>query len=314
MSRIWNEYWFAPAPCLDLAVVRILTCVAALFYTWYNGLYTVIAGLGPMPHEIYSPFIAFKILNAPLGWGSGADGIWLARPAPEFVTLVLTVFVVAAIMGMVGLFTNAALFVAGISFLYVALYKYAFRDFHHSDPATIVALLAMALSPAGRVLSIDSLIRNRGKPVDTLSVTSPFAGWPLKLVQWLFVLFYASAVFNKLTHSGFDWANGYTLQWYLARAGSAEGHVLAMWLSHYHTVVRLGQIGVLLFQSTFVLCVLFPKLRWIYVPAGLFLHTTILFTLGAPFFSWIGLYSVFIPWSKVAAWLRNPGAPRPAQV
>ena len=66
-----TAYWFAPAPCFDLAVVRILACFAALFYAWHNELYTVIAGLGPMPHEIYSPFIMFKLLNAPLGWGVG---------------------------------------------------------------------------------------------------------------------------------------------------------------------------------------------------------------------------------------------------
>jgi len=312
MSRAWNAYWFTPAPCFDLAVVRIIACFAALFYAWHNDLYTVIAGLGPMPHEIYSPFIVFKVLNAPLGWGAGADGVWAARPSPEFVSSVLTVFVVAAIMGMLGLLTNVALFVAGLAFLYVALYKYAFRDFHHADPAMIIALLAMALSPAGRVLSLDSLIRNRGNPVDPLSVRSTFAGWPLKLVRWLFVFFYLSAVFSKMTHSGLDWANGYTLQWFLTRAGSAEGHGLAMWLSHYHTLVMLGQIGVLLFQSTFVLCVIFPKLRWIYVPVGLLLHTTIYITLGAPFFTWMGLYAVFIPWSEAAKRLGGRKRPRPA--
>ena len=131
-------------------------------------------------------------------------------------------------------------------------------------------------------------------------------------MRWLFVFFYLSAVFSKMTHSGLDWANGYTLQWFLARAGSAEGHGLAMWLSHYHTLVMLGQIGVLLFQSTFVLCVIFPKLRWIYVPVGLLLHTTIYITLGAPFFTWMGLYAVFIPWSEAAKRLGGRKRPRPA--
>lgn len=312
MSRAWNSYWFASAPCFDLAVVRIFACFAALFYSWHNELYTTIAALGPMPHELYSPFIMFKLLNAPFGWGAGADGIWVARPSAEFVSIVMTIFVVSAIMGMVGLLTNLSLFVAGLTFLYVTLYKYAFGDFHHSEAALILALLAMALSPAGRVLSIDSRIRNRGRPVDPLAVFSNFAGWPLKLVQCLFPLFYLSAVYSKMTHSGLDWANGYTLQWFLARAGSAEGHVLAMWLSHYHTLVMLGQVGVLVFQSTFFLCVIFPKLRWIYVPAGLFLHATIYFTLGAPFFSWIGLYSVFIPWSAAVLWLRQRRGPAAA--
>ena len=212
-------------------------------------------------------------------------------------------------MAMLGLLTNVALFVAGLTFLYVTLYKYAFRDFHHPEPVLIIAFLAMALSPSGRVLSIDSLIRNRGKAVDPLSVRSSFAGWPLKLVRWLFVFFYLSAVYSKLTHAGLDWANGYTLQWYLARAGSADGYSLGVWLAHHHVLVRLGQIGVLLFQASFVVCVIFPRARWVYVPAGLFLHTLIYFTLGAPFFSSISLSTVFVPWSAAVARLRARGEP-----
>ena len=85
--------------------------------------------------------------------------------------------------------------------------------------------------------------------------------------------------------------------------------MLAIWLSHYHILIMLAQIGVVLFQATFVLCVIFPTLRWIYVPAGLFMHTMIYFPLGAPFFAWIALYAVFIPWSAAARRLGPRGAP-----
>lgn len=50
------------------------------------------------------------------------------------------------------------------------------------------------------------------------------------------------------------------------------------------------------FQLTFVLAVIFPMLRWIYVPMRLSMHFGILFTLNAPFIQWIVLYVVFIPW------------------
>lgn len=313
MLRAWNNFWFAPTPCFDLAVVRIVSCVAALFYAWYyRDLHAVVDGLGKMPNETYDPFLLFKLLNAPFGWGTGADGVWVGRPPAEFVSGVFTVFVVSTIMAMIGLLTNISLFVAGLSLLYTALYVYGFGDFHHPMPVMIIALLAFSLSPAGRVLSVDSLIRNRGRHVDVLSEWSIFAGWPLKLVMWLFSLFYLSAVFSKLSRGGLDWANGYTLQWYLARAGSAKGQDFGMWLSQHHMLILLTQIGVLVFQATFFLCILFPKLRWIYVPAGLALHISIYITLGAHFFTWIGLYSVFIPWSVVALWLGRTRSPSPA--
>ncbi|MGH6920373.1 MAG: hypothetical protein ACREJ0_22030, partial [Geminicoccaceae bacterium] len=51
--------------------------------------------------------------------------------------------------------------------------------------------------------------------------------------------------------------------------------------------------------------VIFPKLRWFYVPGGLFLHIFIFLTMRAPFFQWIALYAVFIPWSEVLQLLRT---------
>jgi hypothetical protein len=133
-------------------------------------------------------------------------------------------------------------------------------------------------------------------PVSALQ--SELAGWPIKLLQWFFVLMYLSAVKSKLSASGLDWANGYTLQYFLARDGVRWGSPLAVWLAQFHTFILLCQVGILLFQGTFALAVIFPKLRWLYVPAGLLLHIGIFLTLTAPFFTWMALYAVFIPWSK----------------
>jgi hypothetical protein len=67
----------------------------------------------------------------------------------------------------------------------------------------------------------------------------------------------------------------------------------------------LAQYGVILFQATFWLAVLFPKLRRVYVPAGLCLHLGILVTLNAPFYQWMVLYAVFIPWARALQLLRE---------
>jgi len=68
---------------------------------------------------------------------------------------------------------------------------------------------------------------------------------------------------------------------------------------------------VMAFQGTFFLEILVPRLRWIYIPMGLFLHCFIFITLKAPFFTWIALYSVFIPWRE-AVWLLHRSL-RPAR-
>jgi hypothetical protein len=178
----------------------------------------------------------------------------------------------------------------------------------------MVALAVLALSPSGRVLSLDGWLRGRreraARPL--LKDASRFAGWPIKLICWFFALMYISAVWSKLSTSGLAWANGYTLQFALARDSMLWNGSVGLWLSRFHVMVMLGQIGVLLFQASFALAVIFPRLRWLYVPVGLLLHVMILVTLAAPFITWIALYVVFIPWSKALRLARDRlGAPGP---
>jgi hypothetical protein len=203
-------------------------------------------------------------------------------------------------LSLVGLVTNFSLVLFAATSVYLQAYLYSFGDFHHPEAVMMIALSALAISPSGRVLSVDAWLRSRTRREGLLAVAvqSEFAGWPIKLLQWFFVLMYLSAVWSKLSASGLDWANGYTLQYFLARNGLRWGNTLGVWLSQFHTFILLSQIGILLFQATFALAVIFPKLRWIYVPAGLLLHIGIYLTLKAPFFSWIALYAVFIPWSE----------------
>src|SRR5690606_31706707 len=128
-------------------------------------------------------------------------------------------------------------------------FLYSFGDYHHREAVMVIALGALAVSPSGHRLSVDSWLLRRSGRART-GETSEFAGWPLKLIGWWFVLMYMSAVIGKLFHGGLDWANGYTLQYYLARDGIRHGRELGVWLSQFHDLVWLMQIGVLLFQAT----------------------------------------------------------------
>ena len=168
----------------------------------------------------------------------------------------------------------------------------------------MVALLALSLSPSGRVLSLDN-VQGKGHnsfvdsriPVST--ATSPFAYWPLLMLQVFFCLMYLSAVVSKMYGSGIGWINGYTLQYFMIQDGIRWGSEVALWLSQFHVFLFMAQIVVILFQGTFWVVLIYPRAKWVYVPLGLFFHLFILFTLKAPFFQWLVLYSVFIPWSRV---------------
>jgi uncharacterized membrane protein YphA (DoxX/SURF4 family) len=259
-----------------------------------------------LPHEYWSPPILLNLINLPLGWGF--------RPSFVFLDLLYSVSIVAGFLALIGILTNVALLVFAATCVYLQAFSYSFGDYHHPEAVMMVALGALALSPAGRALSVDAWFgrRRASRDREEPAQTSDFAGWPIKLIQWFFVLMYISAVWSKLNTSSLDWANGFTLQYYLARDGLRWDSPLGYWLSHYHILVLMSQYGVLLFQATFALAVIFPKLRWIYVPVGLLLHIGIYVTLTAPFFQWIVLYAVFIPWTEALRLLRARWGSLPA--
>jgi hypothetical protein len=207
-------------------------------------------------------------------------------------------------LALVGLLTNLSLLIFAAGNVFIQAFLYSFGDFHHPQAAMMIALTLLALSPSGGVLSVDQWLRQRRGSggrigLETLTGHSTLARWPIQTIQWIFVLMYLSAVLSKLVFVGPNWLNGFTLQGHLIRDGLRWDSPLALWLAQHHLIVLGLQYMTVLFQGTFALAVIFPKLRWIYVPVGLAFHVGILWTLGAPFYQWMALYVVFIPWSRV---------------
>jgi hypothetical protein len=297
----WQQYWFRPAPLLDLAVVRIAAVALQLILLATTTTPEVLRTYAELPQDLFQPLEMYRILTWPLG------SPYL--PSFEVLQAVWYVAVLCGLLALVGLATNLSLAVFAAANVFLQAFLYSFGDLHHREAVMMIALSALALSPAGGALSLDSLWRRRpasdGLQVAPADRQSDFARWPLLLVQWVFVLMYLSAVISKTLNGGGEWGNGFTLQYYLIQDGIRWDRPLALWLAQHHSLILLLQWFVLLFQATFVLAVQFPRLRWIYVPMGLGLHIGIYLTLAAPFFQWIVLYAVFIPWSRLLPLLRE---------
>lgn len=290
--RIWLRYWFAPSTYLDLAIVRIIsvsTALVILLDTRHWHLQQAAFDDG-----YWQPVLIMNFIHLPFGWGF--------RPPVEVVEVIYFTAMVAGALSLLGAFTNLSLLIFAAASVYVQAFIYSFGDYHHREAVMMIMLAALALSPSGRVLSVDSMLTRRWR-VNILEDKSEFAGWPLKLIGWFFVLMYLSAVTEKLSSSGLDWVNGFTLQFDLARDGLRHGSALAVWLSQFHMPVMAMQFMVLAFQASFAIAMIFPKARWVYVPVGLMLHIGIYLTLRAPFFQWIALYAVFVPWTLGLKWL-----------
>jgi HTTM domain len=304
----WNSYWFRPSPYLDLAMVRIVV-VGCQLWLFSTGKFSAesMAALWAIPAELYDPITLLRLFLLPFGWDH--------RPTPEFMSIVYYITLISGILAFVGFWTRSNLLIFMLGNAFMVSYVYSHSDFHHTEAPLIIGVGILAMSPAGRVLSVDHWISKQraGERAleDTFTATGPMAGWPRRLIQWLFVLFYLSAVLSKLVfEGGLDWLNGYTLQYYMIQDTLRHGTLLGGWVSQFHEFVLVSQYMVIGFQATFALAVIFPLLRWIYVPLGLGFHAANWILLSAPFPEWMALYAVLIPWQRAYFLMRRSAATR----
>jgi hypothetical protein len=231
------------------------------------------------------------------------------------------------VFAFVGYRTTLSLLLFAAGNLFLQAFEYSFMEIHHPEAIVIITLGLLALAPAGSALSVDDLLRrlrdvDRGLrvPTDPLSGESPYARWPLLVAQWMFALIYLSAAFHKLTTSGLAWMNGWTLQYYMlqdsmrwggnvAGTGPAYAHEPGMgfWIGQSHLIATMASWGSIVFETTFWLVLVIPRLALVLLPVGIGFHVAIYIIQRAPFLSFVWLYAVFVPWRDVVrragAWL-----------
>ncbi len=300
--HLWESYWFRPGLLFNLAVVRILLVLFKLRSVLRPAYLEDALALTQAPDFQYSPLPVLKIFLALLGN--------IENPGAELLQAAYWITAAAGILALLGLFTNPSLLVFSLGSLFFQGYKYSFGDFHHTEALMLIGLLLISLAPSGRVLSLDELISrrqggDRPRPDHWLQASSPYAAWPLLAIQWLLSLAYFSSAFSKVAKAGLDWMNGYTLQYYLVRDGLRWGSDLGVFIGQFHTPAVILSWLTVLFEATFFLVLIFPRLARIYIPAGIAFHTGVYLTMLAPFFSFMMLYSVFVPWDSLLRRLRR---------
>ena len=217
--RAWNRYWFRCGFLINLAICRIV-CVAAqlcllILRDVYN--YNRLLELSLLSGSLYKPLPILRVFTAPLG---------LNQPLSyETLLAIYAITVAAGLLALIGYKTNLSLLMFALGNILMQAFSYSFGDLHHSEALMIITLSLLAVSPAGKVLSIDHLkgrVREntrlrRLRLFNEMDKKSAFARWPLTLVQYMFALIYLDAAVHKLSKTGLDWMNGYTLQYYLDR-------------------------------------------------------------------------------------------------
>jgi hypothetical protein len=296
----WNKFWFRRAPYFDLAVVRIIAVLVQVVYMVAEQ-FSDLQYVYTLPLTAYRPLPILQVLL----FGLGAH----APPSSQVVFAIYGIVLLCGCAALVGLFTNLVLIVFAVGCLFLQAFVFSFQQYHHPEAIMIIALLAISLGPSGRVLSVDSALRRwrRGgsRTVSLLDYGSEYAGWPVLFIQCIYPLVYISAAVAKLAYNHYtlDWANGYTLQYYLVQDDIRKELPFAAWASQFHVLIFLSQVVVLSYQCTYWLVIPFRKLRWIYLPIGAFFHLANYIVLDAPFPQWIALLTVYIPFADAVRYL-----------
>ncbi|VXD11796.1 DCC1-like thiol-disulfide oxidoreductase family protein [Planktothrix paucivesiculata] len=304
LSKLWNAYWFRPAPLFDLALCRIIIVGFQIGYLLVKEYHRQMLERGDIPGLDYEPLHIVQWLTFP--WGTETI------PPDWFLSMTFGLTFISGITALIGFKTNLSLIFFAIGNLFIQAYLFSFGKYHHPQALLLITLFLLALSPSGGVLSLDNLMqklrtnikKQRFKPFNLLNKKSEFSRWPILTAQWLFALIYLSATMNKLSQGNgslisADWMNGYTLQYFLINDGLRWGSDLGVWLGQYHTLAVILSWMAIIFEATFFLVLIFPSLVWVYIPAGIGFHTGIYLAQRAPFFHLMVLYSVFIPWTKM---------------
>jgi hypothetical protein len=224
----------------------------------------------------------------PPGWGALAE--WI--PMGPFTTrLLLSVFVVASCMTIVGFKTKPAAIVAAATGFYVLGVPQFFGKLNHNHHV-VWFMAILAASPCGDALSLDA--RGRQK---TESIAY---GFPLRVCWFLIGLVYFFPGFWKLVSVGPAWALSENVKYMMYDKWTELGGFMPFWRADQHPwAYRIGGIFTLVFEIGFLPVMLFsPRLRPWFIAAGPAFHFQTFLFMKIGFYVLVVCYVVFVDWPE----------------
>jgi hypothetical protein len=266
---------------LDLAVFRVVVFIVVLGSPDLHGAWKW-AGL-PEAARL-----------SPLGWD------WVVRawpPSLDGARIVYGIFLVAAVLGLVGLFTRIATVCAALTGAWLlGLPQLSGQVLHTHHLVWFLALLAA--SPCGDALSIDARLRKRPR-AEAIEY-----GLPLRLAWIAIALLFFFTGYWKLRTGGLGWGEGLGRQMDFKALQTGIAPMLRLDHPSLLQIAGLLAIGFELFVGGFLL---WGRTRLWAVGAALLFHAGVRLTMGISFSSLWACYLMFLPWAR---WLEL--APLPA--
>lgn len=319
-----NAWWFAPSASYQLGVFRVILVGWLAWYYWAR-LFERLRQVHDRPLEFYAPPSFARWLSLP-----PLSEAWLDRLEP--LAFGLTALAVVGLLTRVSLIALAALNLC----LGLAANSWGYTAHAFALPTLVLCLVAFA--PGVNSFSLDAVLlaalarrshrawysrRPEVLPTRRTSV------WPVRAVLLLLCCLYLSAGVSKLRYSGWQWADGRTLAFYLGggspRGSSEEQRFVAdaraadgsrfregwgivdhayvgnptsagLWLSRQAALLRLLSWAALLWELGFVVALFGGWARALALVFGVGFHLGIQLTLSINFSSYLVCYALFVDW------------------
>lgn len=287
--RAIERFVFAAEDPRRLAAMRIGLFGLLAWRTATNDEYSLVAD---QPSALFDPVSLFHLLPS--------------MPSSEAALVAQAVGVVSAAAAAAGIAPRASFPLAFGSALFLGLMLNSVGKIIHNDVVLMLCLLPLLASPraASAVWALKLRRSQRDRPVAEAAIAF---GWPIRVAMIVIALAYFFAGFQKLRYSGIEWATSENLRWVLyasSDAGRTPSDV-ALFIADRAWLVHALAVGTLALELGFPLCLRFPRLRWIFVPGVVGLHTGIWLAMGLDYSAqFLAVIIVFVDWTAVPGWVR----------
>lgn len=232
----------------------------------------------------------------------------LSPPGVATIDFLATLWMASLVTSAVGLATRLSTWIAFLSGTILFWLPHNFGKTHHGDAALFFLLMILAVSRSGRSWSVDAwLARRRGRSPLDASTLDEESGWPLRLIQVLFIWVFFAAGLSKAGHAGLDWALSNHLSTLLVRHHYTHTPLVdwGFWIAQQKELCQVLGLFTLLLELACPLALFSRRARLMVIPLLAALQAGNALLLGVRFNTFVPLYLAWIPWTAVLARARR---------
>lgn len=292
----WDRFWFAPGSSRNLAAVRIVIAIHALWIVLSRDY----GGVSGLPADLWSGVTTLDRVR------------YAIVPGHPMVEHALTVLAVVALVAVaLGLATRVSCLVAGLLLYHLAPFEtilWTTSPYERGLEIAVLSLVVLAVAPCADVWSVTARHQSqRDEPWEY--------NWPLLLIQLFVAQVYLFSGWSKLFRVGWSWVSAENLRHWLLLFNQEDQIAvfrgLGTWLAGHPALCLLIAIGSLTLDLTFIVVLVWKRARKIYVPLAAAFHVGIFFSMNIAFLNLPQLL-VFVDWEWLARRLWNrPGGRGP---